>query len=188
MLWECYLFDWCREQDPSDDPTLATVWTGVERLVLEQLPGVDRIVTPAWEELYERDLWQEFLRSRGYRPFSERAFLKVLPQDKRVPAGGLAWGAAVDVYWATAAGAGGRCGSAVIRRSGSRLLASRLSLAGRLHAELGKKDTMVSAVFPYQDQPAGDPGADAGLRGCGPGSAPAWSGCEGEQTPGHRDC
>lgn len=44
-LWECLLYDWCREQDPIDDLTLTNIWSGVERLLIEQLLELERLVT-----------------------------------------------------------------------------------------------------------------------------------------------
>ncbi len=76
VLWECYLFDRYRDRALSQDRTMVTLWAGVERLLLTQLPGLERIVTPSWEDIYELPDWQAFLARQGYRCFSERAFLK----------------------------------------------------------------------------------------------------------------
>jgi hypothetical protein len=76
ILWECYLFEWCRQDTPAQDPTLSSLWAGFERVLLEHAPEVQRIVTPAWEPIYDTPLWQEFLRTQGYQPIDKHAFVK----------------------------------------------------------------------------------------------------------------
>jgi hypothetical protein len=77
ILWECYLFDWCRHgENPLADEALVTLWTGFERVVREQFPEATRIATPSWENLYDRTLWESFLRTQNYKPFTRLAFLK----------------------------------------------------------------------------------------------------------------
>lgn len=79
VLWECLLFHWVRKENPLEDETLSTVWTGFERFLLERLPGAKRIVTPSWEpDVPDQSTFQEFLSQRGYRQFNERAFAKNL--------------------------------------------------------------------------------------------------------------
>lgn len=78
VLWECFLTDAVRQDDPLADPTLATVWTGFERILLERFAGVERIATPSWEHLYERPAWQQFLSGQGYGPDSPGCFVKEL--------------------------------------------------------------------------------------------------------------
>lgn len=76
MLWECYPHDRYRVADPRADAGLKTVWTGFEHLLLERFLGTQRIITPSWEDIYERVVWQEFLRSIGYQPLNEGSFAK----------------------------------------------------------------------------------------------------------------
>ena len=76
VLWECYLYDWCRQEDPRQDEALSVLWEGFERVLAERLPAANRIVTPAWEDIYERSLWQAFLTAKGYQPFNEQAMVK----------------------------------------------------------------------------------------------------------------
>ncbi len=76
MLWECYLFEWCHEKDPRTDQNLKAFWTGFEGHLLGQFSEAERVVTPAWEDMYERSLWQEFLTLQGYRPFTKATFAK----------------------------------------------------------------------------------------------------------------
>lgn len=77
ILWECYLHDFYRTEDPRTDENLHGLWTGFESFLLKHLPpAVSRIVTPSWEPIYEEqhEQWQEFLRLQGYSPISERVF------------------------------------------------------------------------------------------------------------------
>jgi len=37
ILWEAYLHDWCRADDPRSDETLKTLWTGFEGFLLKHL-------------------------------------------------------------------------------------------------------------------------------------------------------
>jgi len=81
ILWECYLHDFCRAEDPRADENLHALWGGFEGFLLKHLPSpIERIVTPSWEPIYEQEheQWQEFLQECGYRPVSERAFGKQL--------------------------------------------------------------------------------------------------------------
>jgi hypothetical protein len=79
VLWECYLNDWCRQENPVTDPALSTVWAGFEGLVRDRFAEAARIVTPSWEDLYEKVDWQQFLAGQGYEPVSPKAFGKELP-------------------------------------------------------------------------------------------------------------
>ena len=78
VLWECYLTDWCRQENPLTDPALAVVWTGFEGLLRDRFPAAARMVTPSWEDLYEKVDWQQFLAGQGYAPVSPKAFGKEL--------------------------------------------------------------------------------------------------------------
>lgn len=79
ILWEAYLHDWARTPDPRADTTLKAVWEGFERFLLRHLEGVDRIVSPSWEPIYEdTTAWRQFLESLGYRQVNDRAFEKQL--------------------------------------------------------------------------------------------------------------
>jgi hypothetical protein len=78
VLWECYLADWCRQENPLTDRALQVVWTGFEGLLRDRFPEAMRIVTPSWEDLYEKVDWQQFLGGQGYEPVSPQAFGKAL--------------------------------------------------------------------------------------------------------------
>lgn len=81
VLWEAFLFDWLRAEHPLEDEALALLWGGFERALVQQLPDAQRIVTPAWEDLYPREHWRQFLTTQGYRPCEDdpqRVFAKLL--------------------------------------------------------------------------------------------------------------
>jgi hypothetical protein len=78
ILWEAYLHDWCRKDDPRTDETLHTLWTGFEGFLLRQLSHhpIERIAVPGWEPLYDTDkeAWPQFLEGLGYDRISDKAF------------------------------------------------------------------------------------------------------------------
>ena len=78
MLWECYLFEPVRDEDPVADETLAVLWSGFEGVLREQLPDAARIVTPSWEDVYEQARWQAFLGAQGYQLGNARSWAKTL--------------------------------------------------------------------------------------------------------------
>jgi hypothetical protein len=79
ILWECFLEDQYRQQDPRIDGNLKAIWFGFERFVLRTLPRpIQRIVTPSWEPLYDGagPAWTDFLEAVGYRHIGSRAYCK----------------------------------------------------------------------------------------------------------------
>lgn len=47
VLWECFLEDWYRKEDPRTDENLKVTWLGFEGFLLRSLPQqIDRIATP----------------------------------------------------------------------------------------------------------------------------------------------
>jgi hypothetical protein len=79
VLWECYLFDsYQQTKDPREDAMLTTVWTGFEQVLANHLPATSRIVTPAWEDIYDREQWQAFLGLRGYTLIGPQVMQKEL--------------------------------------------------------------------------------------------------------------
>jgi len=65
VLWECYLFDWCRTGAPAQDVRHVAVYQAFERwLITRCQPSL--IVSPAWEPVYHKQLWQEFQAQQGY--------------------------------------------------------------------------------------------------------------------------
>jgi hypothetical protein len=84
VLWECFLEDWYRKEDPRTDENLKTIWLGFEGFLLRNLPQqVDRIATPSWEPLYDLtgQAWPEFLEGMGYVRIGERAYGKDVVSD-----------------------------------------------------------------------------------------------------------
>jgi len=82
VLWEAYLFEPYTQPDPPQDSALATLWTGFEAQLVDRFPTAERIVTPDWEDPYEGEQWQAFLRQQGYQPFQSRVFAKALPSPE----------------------------------------------------------------------------------------------------------
>jgi predicted nucleic acid-binding protein len=80
ILWECFLEDWCRKEEPVTDDALRAAWLGFEAFLTRHLSIVERIVTPSWEPLYTADelAWPAFLQSVGYKRIGPRAFAKGL--------------------------------------------------------------------------------------------------------------
>lgn len=82
VLWECFLEDWYRKEDPRTDENLKAIWLGFERFLLRHLPRqVDRIATTSWEPMYDQDgqAWPDFLEAIGYHRVGLRAYSKVVP-------------------------------------------------------------------------------------------------------------
>jgi hypothetical protein len=76
MLWECYVFDQWRQDDPVRDPALHALWQGFEQALLNRFPEAERIATPSWEDIYERPAWQTFLGLQGFEPGPLGVFIK----------------------------------------------------------------------------------------------------------------
>jgi len=87
VLWECFLerewqgagccaCDRRRRGGSPDDPNLHQLWRGFERFLLRRFPLTDRIITPAWEPVYDPGEWQAFLAARRFRPLTERLSIK----------------------------------------------------------------------------------------------------------------
>ena len=78
MLWECFPEARYRtNDDPQQDATLATLWTGFETWLRQRFPQAQQLVT-TWEDVYDRVGWQAFLTERGFQPVAPAAFTKVL--------------------------------------------------------------------------------------------------------------
>jgi hypothetical protein len=76
MLWECFLNDWYRQETPQDDKALSQLWDGFERMLLERFSEATRLVTPNWENIYDKAAWHSFLEARGYHPLTDQAMVK----------------------------------------------------------------------------------------------------------------
>ena len=75
VLWECYLFEPYRQEDPRKDALQATVWKGFEKALLKELPDTTKIYT-TYETVYDRPVFQKFLAKHGYRKIDTVAFVK----------------------------------------------------------------------------------------------------------------
>jgi hypothetical protein len=75
VLWECYLFEPFRQQDPSTDQLHATVWQGFEKALLEELPDTAKVYS-TYETVYDRPVFNTFLRKMQYRQVDKVAFVK----------------------------------------------------------------------------------------------------------------
>ena len=81
VLWEMILFDrHRRHSDPGKDSNYAAVWQGFERVLREHCPDAELLATPFDDPNYERDQYQDFLRSQGYSPIAQAAFGKTIEQ------------------------------------------------------------------------------------------------------------
>lgn len=76
VLWEVDLHPRHHQEHPVGDPNLTAVWQGFERVLLEHCPDAKLLTTPVDDPNYERDAYQEFLRSQGYQPMAQAAFGK----------------------------------------------------------------------------------------------------------------
>lgn len=81
VLWECYLLDQYREEDPFADFGLQEIWLGFERVLVARSAAAERIIT-TWEDIYPRPVWQRFLESRGYRQIDKAVFVR--PANDRI--------------------------------------------------------------------------------------------------------
>ena|SRR5918996_3098936 len=75
VLWECYLFEPYRQEDPRKDALLATIWQGFEKALLKELPDTTKLYT-TYETVYERPVFKTFLAKHGYRLIEKVAFVK----------------------------------------------------------------------------------------------------------------
>lgn len=76
VLWEVDLHPRYHQAMAMGDGNLAAVWQGFERVLLEHCPDARLLATPFDDPNYERDDYQEFLRSQGYQPWAHAAFAK----------------------------------------------------------------------------------------------------------------
>jgi hypothetical protein len=72
MLWEVDLLGtYGQEQNPTQDFLLSSLWVSFERRLLEQFPDCKRILTPHHEPDYTQELFQAFLKERGFSAGAE---------------------------------------------------------------------------------------------------------------------
>lgn len=77
-IWECFLESFVRDEDTplSADENMRGLWTGFEHFLTRHFPQMQRIITPFDEPLFEREEYQQFLRSKGYQPVAKAAYGK----------------------------------------------------------------------------------------------------------------
>ena len=75
MLWECFLEERYRGGPPWEDTLHLIIWQVWERFLIDHSPGADTLVT-TWEDIYDRETWQLFLESQGYRRVTPASFAK----------------------------------------------------------------------------------------------------------------
>lgn len=75
VLWECFLGDRYREDDPLADRAFRQVWRGVEGALVARSPGAGRILA-TWEDSYDRPVWRRFLDGLGYQQTGPASFMK----------------------------------------------------------------------------------------------------------------
>jgi|SRR5438034_1821400 len=79
VLWECYLWDFVRDNPLLTDANMKHIWCGFETFLKEQFPQATRIVTPFNDPVAKSiEEYQTFLRSLGYEPVAKAAFGKTL--------------------------------------------------------------------------------------------------------------
>jgi hypothetical protein len=78
VLWESFLHDRYRGQNPLDDANSYALWEGFERFLAGRFPSAQLIATTHDDPLYETAQYQQFLRSMGYQPLTAAAFGKQL--------------------------------------------------------------------------------------------------------------
>lgn len=83
MLWEVDLFGAYREEDPTRDLLLGSLWYFFERDLLLRFTDCERIITPGWDPKYDGEKWREFLESQGYAAHQENTFIKVINSEMR---------------------------------------------------------------------------------------------------------
>jgi hypothetical protein len=75
VLWECFLEQPYRQEDPRKDALLITVWQEFEKTLLKELPDTARVYT-TYEPIYDRKVYKAFLTKQGYRPIEKAVFVK----------------------------------------------------------------------------------------------------------------
>ncbi len=77
VLWECYLYEFVRDTSLIEDPNMRDLWQGVERFLLTQCAGAERITTPSNDPIAETmEEYQQFLGALSYQPVAKAAWGK----------------------------------------------------------------------------------------------------------------
>jgi hypothetical protein len=79
VLCECNLFDRYRDDNPLLDQNLHVLWRGFQAILADRFPRAARVVTPAWEPIYDdQAAWRQFLEELGFNAINDRAHGKEL--------------------------------------------------------------------------------------------------------------
>lgn len=81
VLWECFLHDFVCIHALPDDPNMAMLWRSVEAFLLSQFSRAERIVTTAFDPMFDRDEYQAFLAALGYAPVAKAAWGKAIERE-----------------------------------------------------------------------------------------------------------
>jgi hypothetical protein len=82
VLWECFLHDFVRYLPLQVDPNMAALWRSVEAFLLSQFPQATQIVTTAFDPMFDRDEYQAFLPSLGYKQVAKAAWGKAIEKQE----------------------------------------------------------------------------------------------------------
>ena len=83
VLWECILYELYRIDDLGIDGNTLKLWTSFEKILLEQFPLAEYMLTTHKDTAYDVEAYQHLLRSLGYYPMPEaqEAWRKTLKND-----------------------------------------------------------------------------------------------------------
>ncbi len=81
ILWECLLHTFVCDTSVLKDPNMCAFWQGFERFLQGHFERALRICTPYHDPEYEREEYQQFLHTLGYRPVAKAAFGKEIPRS-----------------------------------------------------------------------------------------------------------
>ncbi len=84
VLWECFLHDFVRYLPLPADPNMMALWQSVETFLASQFPQDERIVTTAFDPIFDRDEYQAFLTSLGYKQVAKAAWGKAIEKQEGV--------------------------------------------------------------------------------------------------------
>ncbi len=82
VLWECFLHDFVRYLPLQVDLNMAALWQSVEAFLFGQFPQATQIVTTAFDPMFDRDEYQAFLTSLGYKQVAKAAWGKAIEKQE----------------------------------------------------------------------------------------------------------
>ena len=78
VLWECFLHTFAQDQPIDQDPNMKALWENFTRFLCEQFVGANKIVTTAYDPMFDTGEYWAFLRSLGYEQVAKAAYGKAL--------------------------------------------------------------------------------------------------------------